>query len=168
MNNVYRNLLMSVITLCLESWLGGAFIIPVITPPTPTRVRRSPPVVWCSDFYQPNDFYRDLHSAAEKLQVEKTRASLERQNEKSFLRRKPRKLPYEVARLWVQANLGVDTKEEFEDLVANGNLRTPYIPKKPEEYYTITREWISWEHFLKGLFDDAMPSSIRPATGILD
>jgi len=45
--------------------------------------------------------------------------------------------------------LGVDTEEEFNDLVANGNLRTPYIPKRPEEYYSAVGTWISWNHFLK-------------------
>ncbi len=54
-----------------------------------------------------------------------------------------------IQRKWVQANLGVDTKEEFFDLVANGNLRTPYIPKEPEKYYTVSGTWISWDHFLK-------------------
>ena len=54
-----------------------------------------------------------------------------------------------IKRKWVQANLGVDTKEEFFDLVANGNLRTPYIPKEPEKYYTESGTWISWDNFLK-------------------
>ena len=115
-----------------------------------------------------DDFFQDLQTAAEKIQVENTRQQLEQDNVRSFLKRKPRKLPYDQARRWVQANLGADTQEEFDDLVANGNVRTPYIPKQPEKYYTETREWISWEHFLKGIFDDSSPSEIRPATGILD
>jgi hypothetical protein len=104
----------------------------------------------------------------ESIDVEKVREQLERDNMRKLLSRKPIKLPYEVARRFVQANLGANTKEEFFDLVANGNLRTPYIPKNPERYYTSTREWISWDHFLKGLFDDEKPSSIRPASGIFD
>jgi hypothetical protein len=86
----------------------------------------------------------------------------------SFLKRKPRKLPYDDARKWVQANLGASTKEEFDDLVANGNLRTPYIPKQPEAYYSSTREWISWDHFLKGVFDDEQSSEIKPSSGVFD
>jgi hypothetical protein len=63
--------------------------------------------------------------------------------------RHSRKLPYEDARRWVQANLGADTKEDFYDLVENENLRTPYIPKCPEKYYTETREWIKLGPFSK-------------------
>eukprot|EP00977_Amphora_coffeiformis_P015379 scaffold4510_cov183-Amphora_coffeaeformis.AAC.64 len=109
----------------------------------------------------------ELHSALEsrvnEIKVEKTRAKLEDAHTKSFLKRRPIKLPYEDARIWVQANLGCDTKEEFYDLVANGNIRSPYIPKKPEQYYTETREWISWSHFLHGCFDNRTPSA-RHAT----
>jgi hypothetical protein len=47
-------------------------------------------------------------------------------------------------------------------------LRTPYIPKQPEKYYTSTREWISWDHFLKGVFDDERPSAVQPQTGVFD
>lgn len=115
-----------------------------------------------------DEFLDDFKRASEKMGVEKTRQQLEDANTQSFLKRKPVKLKYEDARRWVQANLGCDTREEFEDLVENGNLRTPYIPKRPEEYYTATREWISWDHFLRGIFDDSNPSSVGPATGIFD
>lgn len=128
----------------------------------------SPRTSVCCYEQSSSDMHNDLNAAAEKLQVEKTRERLEQDNIQSFLKRKPRKLPYDQARRWVQANLGVDTKDEFDDMVANGNLRTPYIPKQPEKHYTETREWISWEHFLKGIFDDESPSGLRPATGIFD
>ena len=97
---------------------------------------------------------KHLQERHDALQIEKTRQQLEHANTQSFLTRKPRKLPYEDARRWVQANLGCDTEEEYKDLVANGNLKTPYIPKRPEEYYTGTREWISWElgALLEGMF----------------
>jgi hypothetical protein len=110
----------------------------------------------------------EFQSRKEKLEVEKERTRLEEANIQAFLKRKPRKLPYEDARRWVQANLGADTKEDFYDLVENGNLRTPYIPKCPEKYYTETREWISWDHFLKGIFDDENPSCVKPQTGVFD
>lgn len=86
------------------------------------------------------------------------KVALEEAHTRSFLKAKPRKLPYEDARRWVQANLGADTKEEFYDLVANGNLRTPYIPKQPEKYYKDQGTWISWNHFLHGLFDNQLIS----------
>jgi hypothetical protein len=116
----------------------------------------------------PSSFYRQLQSRQEQIQVEQARSALEEQHTQSFLKRRPVKLPYKQARQWVQANLGADTKEEYEDLVENGNLRTPYIPKQPEQYYTSTREWISWDHFLKGVFDDKEPSAIQPQTGVFD
>ena len=105
---------------------------------------------------------------AETIQVELLRDQLEKANTQSFLKHAPWKLPYNDARLWIQANLGPNTKEEFYDLVENGNLRTPYIPKRPEEYYTRTREWISWDHFLTGLLDQEHPSAIQPPTGFFD
>ena len=114
------------------------------------------------------NFMKDLVSRSEEIQAGLVRDRLEKANTKDFLKRKPRKLPYDDARRWVQANLGPNTKEEFYDLVENGNLRTPYIPKRPEEYYTGTREWISWDHFLTGIFDKKQPSAVRPSSGIFD
>lgn len=81
------------------------------------------------------------------------RSKLEEQEQNRFkkrIRSKPWKLPYNDARKWVQANLGIDTEAEYYDLVANGNLRTPYIPKNPEKYYSEDGSWISWKDFLKG------------------
>jgi hypothetical protein len=100
--------------------------------------------------------------------VEQERDRLEDLNTRAFLKRRVRKLPYEAARKWVQANLGANSQEEFLDLVENGNLRTPYIPKRSDVYYTETREWISWDHFLSGIFDDEQPSAVRPQTGVFD
>ena len=109
-----------------------------------------------------------VYARHESLTIEKLRDALEEANTQGFLKRRPLKLPYVDARRWVQANLGCDTREEFEDLVANGNLRTPYIPKNPESYYRATREWNSWDHFLRGCFDGTNPSAIQPSTGIFD
>ena len=84
----------------------------------------------------------------DKMLSELVRLKLEADHTRKFLRSRPRKLAYDEARTWVQRNLGVDTEDEFNDLVENGNLRTPYIPKRAEEYYTRSKEWISWDHFL--------------------
>ena len=108
------------------------------------------------------DLYKELRQRHEEIQVEKTRNALEEQHTKSFLRKRPVKLPYEQARKWVQANLGVNTKEEFEDFVSMGYIQTPYIPKNPEQYYLRTREWISWDHFLNDL------AAIEPRRGVFD
>ncbi|KAL7544637.1 hypothetical protein ACHAWF_008016, partial [Thalassiosira exigua] len=75
---------------------------------------------------------------------------LEEANTRRFLRRKPLKLSYDDSRRWIQRNWAPSSRQEFEDLVANGNLRTPYISKRPEEYYGARGEWISWEHYLLG------------------
>lgn len=80
---------------------------------------------------------------------------LEEANKKSFLTRKPIKLSYADSQKWIQRNFGVKTKEEFNDLVVNGNLRTPYISKRPEEYYGERGEWISWEDYLLGNCTDS-------------
>lgn len=90
-------------------------------------------------------------SIMDELAWRTNKIRLEEQNDRRFqkaLRSKPWKLPYEVAKLWVQKNLGAETKEEFEDLVLNGNLRTPYIPKDPKRYYTDKGTWLGWDDFL--------------------
>ncbi|KAI2503963.1 hypothetical protein MHU86_10460 [Fragilaria crotonensis] len=92
---------------------------------------------------------------------------LEDAHTRSFLKRKPMKLRYRDARRWVQANLGAETKDEFKDMVANGNLRTPYIPKNPSTYYRETGDWISWDHFLKGYCGEE-ETGIQPRTGKFD
>lgn len=109
-----------------------------------------------------NDFDKPLS----ELEYRTAKIKLEEQNTKRFLKTRPRKLPYLDAREWVQYNLGVSSKEEFDDLVANGNLRTPYIPKNPESFYTTTGDWISWEHFL--LIDARSKTHVPPATGKFD
>merc|ERR1719223_1135411 len=80
----------------------------------------------------------------DELEWRLVKVKLEEANERAFLKRirsKPWKLPYEEARKWVKGNLGAKTKDEFFDLVANGNLRTPYIPKEPEKYYSEKGTW---------------------------
>ena len=71
----------------------------------------------------------------EDLSWRVAKARLEEEvSKRSFLKRKPVKLSYEQSQKWIQTNWAIKTKEEFYDLVANGNLRTPYISKNPEEY----------------------------------
>jgi len=79
----------------------------------------------------------------------------EEASKRSFLKRKPLKLSYEQSQKWIQRNWAIKTEEEFNDLVANGNLRTPYISKRPEEYYGERGEWISWDHYLTGNCTDS-------------
>ena len=100
------------------------------------------------DFDKEKENIEFWQKQSQKINVETTKRKLEESHRQSFLKSKPRKLPYEEASKWVQFNLGADTKEEFDDLVANGNVRTPYIPKQPETFYKDQGTWISWDHFL--------------------
>jgi hypothetical protein len=119
--------------------------------------------------YTPKDDDKQEDSTAmlDDLSWRAAKIRLEEANTQQFLKRKPVKLPYLVARQWVQSNLGADTKEEFHDLVANGNMRSPYLPKNPKVYYTGTGEWVSWEHFLTGYFEERK-SGLSPPTGKFD
>lgn len=93
----------------------------------------------------------------EDLSWRVAKARLEEEaSKRSFLKRKPIKLSYEQSQKWIQRNWAIKTKEEFNDLVANGNLRTPYISKRPEEYYGERGEWISWDHYLLGNCTDSV------------
>ena len=99
-------------------------------------------------------FYEEFQKRYEEIQIEEARCALEKQHTRSFLKSRPRKLPFKHARVWVQKNLGVDTKEEWVDFLEMGYIKSTYIPDNPEEYYTSTGEWISWDHFLNGSDDD--------------
>jgi hypothetical protein len=93
---------------------------------------------------------------------------LEEANTKRFLNRKPLKMSYFQSRQFIQRNWGpIRTRKEFEDLVSNGDLKTPYISKRPEEYYGRRGEWISWEHYLLGeeCSSDPSCSSSNSKTG---
>jgi len=74
---------------------------------------------------------------------------LEEENKKRFLKAKPRFLPYKDAMMWVQAwGRRWETQEDWQDWIKMGEKRNSYIPSRPDEYYTSTGEWISWDHFL--------------------
>ena len=84
----------------------------------------------------------DLNWRVEKLR-------LEEQNTRRFLKAKPRFLPYEDCRQWVQAwGQRWETKEDWRNWIAMGEKRNSYIPSKPDDYYTSLGEWKGWAHFL--------------------
>ena len=104
-----------------------------------------------NDIIKNEDNEEDQIKLLDELSWRSKKVSLEEADVKRFkknLKSKPWKLPYEEARKWVRANFWVATKEEFLDLVENGNLRTPYVPKDPEKYYSDNGTWVSWNHFL--------------------
>lgn len=104
-----------------------------------------------------NDMDNEEQLPLEDLSWRMKKIQLEEAHTRQFLKSKPRKLPYDDARRWVQANIGASTKEEYEDDLAMGVSRTSYIPFRAEEYYTSTGEWISWDHFLGVTHDDEKP-----------
>ena len=139
---------------CSASYQANAFAVPFAGGRPPTRLSMT------NGNGESNGADED-----DKMLSELVRVKLEADHTRKFLKSRPRKLAYDEARTWVQRNLGVDTQEEFNDLVENGNLRTPYIPKRPEEYYSQSNEWISWDHFLK---DDRNYPGVKPASGAFD
>lgn len=86
----------------------------------------------------------------EDLSWRVAKARLEEENKRRILRRKPLKLPYAVSQKWIQRNWAPKTQKEFEELVANGDIKNVYISKRPAEYYGERGEWISWDHYLLG------------------
>ena len=83
------------------------------------------------------------------------RLRLEQAHTQSLLRRPPLKLPYTVSQKYMRHNFShIKTKEQFEQLVQDGEIRNVYISKRPEEYYGRRGEWISWEHYLTGVVGD--------------
>jgi len=84
----------------------------------------------------------DLNWRVEKLRLEEA-------NTRRFLKAGPRFLPYEECRKWVQAwGNRWSSSKEWENWIAAGEKRNSYIPSRPEEYYSRTGDWISWDHFL--------------------
>lgn len=79
------------------------------------------------------------------------RLRLEEANTRSFLKAKPRFLPYDECRKWVQAFNRWHSEDDWKTWIAMGEKRNAYIPSKPDEYYTRTGDWISWTHFLENL-----------------
>jgi len=72
---------------------------------------------------------KDLNWRVEKLR-------LEEQNTKRFLKSKPRFLPYEDCRNWVQAwGARWENEQDWRDWIAMGEKRNAYIPSRPDEYY---------------------------------
>lgn len=68
------------------------------------------------------DIFEDLYWRIEKLR-------LEEQNTKRFLKSKPRFLPYDECRKWVQAfGRRWISEEEWKDWINMGEKKNPYIP----------------------------------------
>ena len=101
-----------------------------------------------------NNKSEDSNDDNEELSMAIAKVRLEQSMKPAYLTSKPIKLSYKTSQRWIQKNWSPKSKKEFDDLVANGNLRTPYISKCPEEYYGARGEWISWDHYLLSNPDD--------------
>ena len=97
------------------------------------------------DFNQNNDeelsTIPDLSWRVEKLRLEEA-------NTRRFLKSKPRFLPYEECRKWVQAWNRWDSEEDWVTWIDEGEKRNSYIPARPDEYYGRLGKWKGWDHFL--------------------
>mmetsp|Transcript_12588 Transcript_12588/g.16541 ORF Transcript_12588/g.16541 Transcript_12588/m.16541 type:complete len:254 (+) Transcript_12588:162-923(+) len=84
----------------------------------------------------------DLSWRVEKMKLEEN-------NIQRFLKARPRFLPYDACRKWVQAwGNRWETAQDWEDWIDMGEKRNAYIPSRPDEYYGRLGEWVSWDHFL--------------------
>jgi hypothetical protein len=83
----------------------------------------------------------DLSWRVEKLRLEEA-------NTRRFLKSKPRFLPYDECRKWVQAWNRWDSEAEWVSWIAEGEKRNSYIPSRPDEYYSKLGKWKGWAHFL--------------------
>ena len=81
------------------------------------------------------------------------KVKLEAQNTARFLKARPRFLPYQDCRKWVQAWSRWKTKEDWYSWISLGEKRNAYIPSEPDKYYSQTGDWKGWPHFL-GMEDD--------------
>ena len=88
------------------------------------------------------EFIEDLGWRVQKLRLEEA-------NKRRFLKSGPRFLPYKDVQKWVQAwGDRWTSEEEWKEWISAGEKRNSYIPSRPDEYYTRTGDWISWEDFL--------------------
>ena len=89
-------------------------------------------------------FGEDLDTGAVMIdelswRVEKMR--LEEQNRQRFLKARPRFLPYNECRKWVQAFGRWETEEDWRQWISMGEKRNSYIPSRPDEYYGRLGQW---------------------------
>jgi len=62
-----------------------------------------------------------------------------------------RYLPFDECCEWVRRNGWWKTQEDWEEWVAMGEDLSPYIPTRPDEYYSRLGKWRGWSFFLSGI-----------------
>ena len=93
-------------------------------------------------------FKSDGPSVIPDLSWRVAKLRLEEANTRRFLKSKPRFLPYEECRKWVQAWNRWDSEEDWRKWIDEGEKRNSYIPARPDEYYSRIGKWKGWNHFL--------------------
>jgi hypothetical protein len=99
------------------------------------------------DLDRPGKVIQDLSWRVAKLR-------LEEQNRRRFLKARPRYLPYDECRKWVQAWNRWENEQDWVEWINQGEKRNSYIPARPDEYYGRLGQWISWDHFLSNTVED--------------
>lgn len=90
----------------------------------------------------------DINWRVEKLRLEEA-------NTRRFLKARPRFLPYDDCRRWVQAwGNRWESEAEWRNWIDDGEKRNSYIPACPDEYYGRLGKWQGWDHFLLESPDD--------------
>jgi len=60
-------------------------------------------------------------------------------------------LPFDECCEWVRRNGGWSSQEEWQEWVLQGEDVSPYIPTRPDEYYSRLGKWRGWKFFLLGI-----------------
>jgi len=62
-------------------------------------------------------------------------------------------LPFKECCEWVRRNFGFLSRDEWEEWVSQGEGLSPYIPTRPDEFYSRLGQWRGWSFFLRGIED---------------
>eukprot|EP00435_Cladocopium_sp_Y103_P029873 s2547_g7.t1 len=88
---------------------------------------------------------QELFFLDEKDYIRLFRSELEEHAKRALFRRKKRFLPFDDCVKWVRAMGLWDSKKEWEEWIAMGEKRNPYIPTRPDEYYgKLGSQWCDW------------------------
>ena len=109
------------------------------TPPTNTKVHGLHQHTKCSMLAADESDEAVTPSTTTDWRVE--RARLTRQHSQAVLRRPRRFLPYSAASEWAQ-QLGLSTREEWDDWLELGEGWSSYVPRDPESHYTKLGQWL--------------------------
>lgn len=91
---------------------------------------------------------KELVFLDEKDYLRLFRLELEEHAKRALFRRTRRFLPFEDCVKWVRAMGYWDSQQEWEEWIALGEKRNPYIPTRPDEYYGKLGQWKGWSYFL--------------------